>query len=262
MLRCAARWSVVLAVALLMLFGGAASVALADPEVQLVDNCRFEGGGYADGDDTIPNLWTKFETFQGAPGEISIISLVDDNGPGCAGVVSVDWVRANGGASGDWTCIEQDLDIDIAGYGCICMLIDVKVFSHDLEAGGYTAERWEYPVTVVVYFTDTGGANRYWQFGWWDWMNAANPPPDDVNGLVVAGGTGIVLSRQVVPFQWYAESFSLVAELSKLAPPQHIYKIRVGGTGWNFEGRADNVCLCGCSAVEAASWTTIKSMFR
>ncbi len=263
MKRVATEWWAIVAIALgVLLVSGVGSPVLADSDDTLVDNCCFEGGWYAVGVHMIPNLWTLFETFSGGGPETSIISVIADNGPGCPGDSCVHWLRTNGGASGDWTCIEQDLDIDVISYGCLCMLIDVKVLSHNLEAGGWTAPRWEYPVTVIVYFTDTSGVNRYWQFGWWDWMNPANPPPDDVNGLVVDGGAGIVFSRQVVAGQWYAESFSLVAELSKLAPPQHIYRIRVGGTGWDFEGQADNVCICGCTAVEEASWAKIKAMFR
>lgn len=192
-----------------------------------------------------------------------MISVVADNGPSAAGGWCLHWVRPAGGSSGDWTSVYQDsLGINVGEFAAMALVIDVKVMSHSLGAGGYTSGRWEYPVTVSVKFNDTGGTHRFWQFGWWDWQDPGNPPPDPINGLVVAGGTGIVLSRQVNAGAWYAESFSLIHELSKLAPPQTIKEVIVGGSGWSFEGHADNVMICGATPVEPVSWTAIKSMFR
>ena len=61
---------------------------------------------------------------------------------------------------------------------------------------------------------------------------------------------------------WVVQSFSLVYELSKLAEPQTIDRVLVGGSGWSFEGSADNLMICGATPVEDTSWTAIKSMFR
>jgi hypothetical protein len=247
----------------LVLSGGIVMVAWADPMDLLVVNGHFEAGTYADGDDQIPTSWEKHETQAGGGGETSIISVIADNGPSASGVSCLHWVRTNGGASGDWSAVYQDdLGIDVSHFAAMALVIDVKVISHDLEAGGWTSDRWEYPVTVIVKFDDTGGTHRFWQFGWWDWQNPGNPPPDDIAGQVVAGGTGIVQSRQVPAGTWVVQSFSLVHELNKLAPPQTIKQILVGGSGWSFEGCADNVMICGATPVEAVSWSTIKSMFR
>jgi hypothetical protein len=263
MSRRAVVWSVAMAVVFLVVSGGFTPVAPTEPEDLLVVNGHFEGGTYPDGDDQIPVAWKKYETQAGGGGETSILSVAADNGPSASGSRCLHWVRANGGASGDWTTVYQDsLGIDVSQFAAMALVIDVKVFSHDLEAGGWTAARWEYPVTVKVNFEDTGGTPRYWQFGWWDWQNPGNPPPDDITGLVVPGGTGIVLSRQVPAGTWVVQSFSLVYELSKLAPPQTITQVLVGGSGWSFEGSADNLMICGATPVEARSWTAIKSMFR
>jgi hypothetical protein len=256
-------WSLSMAVGLLVVSGGWTPATPLEPENLLVINGHFEGGTYPDGDDQIPVEWKKYETQMGGGGETTVLSVAADNGPSASGVCCLHWVRPNGGSSGDWTAVYQDsLGIDVTHYAAMALVIDVKVFSHDLEAGGWTPERWEYPVTVKVNFHDTSGTPRYWQFGWWDWQEPGNPPPDDISGQVVAGGAGIVLSRHVPAGTWVVQSFSLVYELSKLAEPHTIDQVLVGGSGWSFEGSADNLMICGATPVEEASWTAIKSMFR
>jgi hypothetical protein len=254
-------WSIVLVVTLLVLFGGATPAT--EPTELLVVNGHFEAGTYPSGDDQVPNGWKKYETQWGGGGETTVISVVADNGPSASGSSCLQWNRPNGGSSGDWTAVYQDsLGINVAEFAAMALVIDVKVMNHDLEAGGWTPERWEYPVTILIKFNDTGGTHRFWQFGWWDWQNAGNPPPNDITGLVVAGGTGLVQSRWVPAGAWVVQSFSLVYELSKLAPPQTIKEVLVGGSGWSFQGRADNVMICGATPVEATSWSAIKAMFR
>ena len=45
---------------------------------------------------------------------------------------------------------------------------------------------------------------------------------------------------------WTSHSFDLLSQLNN---PKTINKIRVGGSGWNFEGKVDNVQLI-CSPAE------------
>jgi hypothetical protein len=113
----------------------------------------------------------------------------------------------------------------------------------------------------VIYFTDTNGIARYWQFGWYCWIDGATGPPPW--GYITPDGLGIVYSTQVACGSWYPWSFNLLAELNSLAPPRTIDKIRVGGSGWDFEGLADNIVIVGNpTSVASTSWGTVKALFR
>ena len=131
----------------------------ANAQTNIVTNGDFEGGFTADADDQIPNGWTKLETSE--PPENSTIWWANDNGPTLAGSKSLDWVRWNGGMSGDWTACEQTLNYNVTACATLTLAIDVKAFSHNLGGSGWTPEDWEYPVTIVVYYTDTQGIQRY-----------------------------------------------------------------------------------------------------
>ncbi|MGB8657082.1 MAG: dockerin type I domain-containing protein [Candidatus Zixiibacteriota bacterium] len=204
-----------------------------------VTNGNYEGGFFVDGDDQVPNGWIKYETFSGGSGETSILSQAGDNGPTLAGSSSLNWVRSNDNMSGDWTACDQFLNYDVTNCNTLTLTIDVKAFSHSLGGSGYTPEDWEYPVTVVVYYTDTGGTQRYWQWGWYLWIDSQTAPRPDHEQV---SGNGVVTGQQIPTNQWVANSFNLLTELTN---PKTITKIRVGGSGWDFEGRADNVqILC------------------
>jgi hypothetical protein len=220
--------------ALMLTWSGAAA------QTNIVTNGDFEGGFVPDGTgDQIPSGWIKLETFSGGPGEVSTLSQANDNGPTLGGSWSLDWVRSNGGASGDWTACEQVLNYDVTNCGSLNLTIDVKAFSHSLGGSGWTQADFEYPVTIVVYYTDTGGTQRYWQWGWYVWIDESTGPRPDHEQVP---GNGVVTGQQVAAGQWVANSFDLLAELTN---PGTIDKIRVGGSGWDFEGRADNVqILC------------------
>jgi putative component of membrane protein insertase Oxa1/YidC/SpoIIIJ protein YidD len=203
--------------------------------LSLVSNGDFEGGFYADGDDSIPNNWTKVETFSGGPGETSILKPAADNGPSSTGSWSLNWVRSNGSASGDWSGCEQVLNFDVTNSRILDLAIDVKAFSHNLGGSGTTPEDWEYPVTVVVYYTDTGGTSRYWQWGWYLWIDESTGPPPDHKPIT---GNGVVTAQQIPTGLWVLNSFDLLTELNN---PATINRIRIAGSGWDFAGRADNV---------------------
>ncbi len=209
-------------------------------QTNIVTNGDFEGGFTPDGTgDLIPNGWTKLETFSGGPGEISTLNQANDNGPTLAGSWSLDWVRSNGGSSGDWTTCKQILNYDVTNCLSLTLTIDVKAFSHNLGGSGWTVHEFEYPVTIVVLYTDTGGTQRFWQWGWYLWIDAQTGPRPDHKPVP---GNGISTGQQIPANTWVPNSFNLLSELTN---PGTIDSIRVGGSGWDFEGRADNVqILC------------------
>ncbi|MCX6831769.1 MAG: thrombospondin type 3 repeat-containing protein, partial [candidate division Zixibacteria bacterium] len=211
-----------------------------DSQKEILTNGDFEGGFTPDGTgDLIPNGWTKFET---GPGEVSTLYKANVNGPRLPGISALGWQRSLGGNSGDWTACEQTLNYDVSACSCVTMTIDIKVLGHNLGGSGITPTEFEFPVTVVVYYTDVTGTPRYWQYGWYEWIDAGTGP--NPNHKSVAGGTGVVTGLQVADSVWIMNSFDLMTELSN---PATIDKIRVGGSGWDFEGMADNVQLLGCT---------------
>lgn len=213
-----------------------------DSQKEILTNGDFEGGFTPDGTgDMIPTGWTKYETFSGGPGETSTLYKASDNGPRLPGISALGWLRSNGGVSGDWTACEQTLNYDVSACSCVTMTIDVKVLGHNLGGSGTTATEFEFPVTVVVYYTDNGGIQRYWQYGWYEWIDAATGPNPNHKAVP---GNGVVTGLQVADSVWIMNSFDLMTELQN---PVTIDKIRVGGSGWNFEGMADNIQILGCA---------------
>ncbi len=203
------------------------------------ENGHFEDGFYADADDMIPNRWTKLETN---PSETTIIYEDLDNGPSFPGTSSTAWERLDGGVSGDWTTIEQDMDLDVSGPADVSLELDVKALHHNLGGSGWTEDEWEYPVTLRISYTDVDGFAKTWVHGWYIWIDEETGPPPD--GAVVNDGNTIVYSKQIDADVWYPESFDLIGELSTLSPPATIDRIRLGGAGWDFGGKADNVYMC------------------
>jgi hypothetical protein len=243
---------ILLSVALLL---GAASVVIA--QTNLVTNGDFEGGfaSVANSDpldaastpDGIPNGWTGYETFSGNVSEISFLNpgAAGDNGPSLPGGSSVEHTRLEpvpATLSGDWTAIYQDLDIDASDCSALTLNMDVKVNLHNLEAGGWVAPAFEWPVIVQISYTTTGGGTQVWRHGWYLYQPGdPNQPGDSVSGPIDDPGTGLIPifnDEQVTQGVWDANSFNLLAELPQVDTINRIY---VGGSGWNFEGQVDNV---------------------
>jgi len=216
-------------------------------QTNLVTNGDFEGGFSVVGNpsqpldggtpDGIPNGWARYETFTGGV-ETSLLNPgpAGDNGPSLPGANSLMSIRAIGMMSGDWTAIYQDLDIDASDCSALTLNMDVKVISHNLEAGGYVAPAFEWPVIVQISYTTTGGDTQVWRHGWY-----LTPPGDAVSGPIDDPGTGLIPifnDEQVTQGVWDANSFNLFAELPRLDTITRIY---VGGSGWDFEGQVDNV---------------------
>jgi len=230
---------------------------LAGPAAGNINNALFEGGSFNAGlsspfdltADTVPNNWARFETFTGfiPPGatapEWASISVVADNGPSAPGVSALQCTRAEnpagGSASGDWTAVQQNLAIDASLYSAMSLSIDTKVLAHNLAAGGWAVPAFEWPVTLEIEYTTQGGASQIWRYGWY-----IDPPGDVAGGSPVNDpGQGLipVYNDMLVPQNvWVATTFSLFNELPQV---KTIDRIRVGGSGWDYEGRADNLIL-------------------
>jgi hypothetical protein len=219
-------------------------------------NWDFEGGwtamapnppGIDLGADNVPNSWSRVETFTGIlPGggtapETSVITVVADNGLSAAGGNALQCTRQEGqqgASSGDWTAVQQNVSIDATQCAALSLQIDTKVIAHNLEAGGWVAPAFEWPVVLEIEYTKQGGGSQIWRYGWY-----LDPPGDVVFGQVNDPGQGLIgtYNDMVVPQnQWVTTTFDLFNELPQLAT---VDRIRVGGSGWNFEGRADNLII-------------------
>ena len=122
------------------------------------------------------------------------------------------------------------------------------MLAHNLEAGGWVVPAFEWPVVLEIGYTTTGGVSQICRYGWF-----LDPPGDSVGGPVNDPGQGLIpfYNDQVVPQgQWVTTAFDLFTELPQLGT---IDRIRVGGSGWNFEGRADNLVLTGAPIPEPAT---------
>lgn len=203
----------------------------------LIINGNFEGVFTPDGTgDSVPAGWIKHES---RPAEGSTIGQDPSNGPSLPGSSSVFWNRPSGGGSGDRSGVEQSLSIDAADYLSLVLNIDVRVDSHNLEAGGTVSPAFEWPVMVEIRYTLKSNplTTQIWRHGWY-----VDPPGD---GRVNDPGSGIITTYNdtlVSKGVWTANSFDLFTELPDLGVITHI---QVAGSGWNFAGAADNVRILG-----------------
>ena len=204
-----------------------------------VTNGDFELLFVPDGtDDSIPTGWMKFES---RPEEDSTINASDSNGPSAGGIQSLSWSRS-GGASGDWSAVEQNLLINASQYASLTLSLDTMVIDHNLEAGGFVDPAFEWPTFVLIQYKRASDCQtQIWQHGWY-----LDPPGDSISGPVDDPGRGIIdfFDDTLIGQSgtWVANSFDLFDELPDLGA---ITNIRVGGSGWSFEGRADNVQITG-----------------
>ena len=201
---------------------------------ETLSNGDFEGGqGACGNDDTCPAAWTLNET---RPEENSVAQDVTDNGPSAPGTTAWDFDRPSGGVSGDRTTIEHDLDIPVFDGVDYELSLDVKVFSHNLVAGGTVDPAFEWPAYVRVLYVDTNDTTRQWWFGWYlanpgDGARVDDPgfPPHTVTE-----------DQVVLPDVWVSNSFNLADEL---IDAKTITRVTVGGGGWSYHSRIDNVSL-------------------
>lgn len=200
---------------------------------ELITNGDFENGFVPDGTgDEVATGWSKQES---RPFEDS--TLGDDTSGSSH---AVRWLRANGGNSGDRTGLDQTLSIHAASYDTLALSLDVRVDSHNLEAGGSVSPAFEWPVMVELRYTlaSSPATTQIWRHGWFvdppgDLPRAADPG----SGLIAFYNDTLVTAGQ---FQSY--NFNLKTELPDLGTITHI---QVAGSGWDFAGAVDNVSIVG-----------------
>ena len=242
-----------------LLAAGVVLGTMLSTEAGSVINGTFEAGfnnagfsGPSDlGQDTIPQGWTRYETFSGGIPETAIISPVNLNGPSAPGGNAVLFVRAGDNMSGDFTSIWQPLNLNVAGLPQLTLSMDVMVISHNLEAGGWVAPAFEWPVVVQINYTATDLSKQIWRFGWY-----LNPPGDDNGSPINDPGQGLIPiynDLQVQNNVWVANTFNLLNELPKV---QTLDGILVGGSGWDYEGVVDNVLI----VPEPQTWALIAGL--
>jgi hypothetical protein len=204
-----------------------------------VSNGNFEAGSYIDDNDVIPVDWVKVETFPDLNNidEISDIYLVDDNGPGASGENAVHFERSAGGTSGDWTAINQDLDIETNDFSALELWLDIKAMYHNLCGGGQTGA-WEYPISAVIHYLDSENNSKDAQIGWY--LNSSNDCDATDDWTWWESSNRWAKSRQVDPNIWYIENIDLKDPDLDI---DNITGITVGGTGWDFESRVDNISI-------------------
>jgi hypothetical protein len=188
--------------------------------------------------DSIPPSWYRVETFGDQVVEKSSIGPVAANGPSAPGVQAAAFNRTNGGFGGDWTAIAQTLSINVTQYTGLTLSLDVRVWYHNLVAGGSVTPAFEWPAIVQIDYITTNGVSQIWRHGWY-----LDPPGDGTR--TNDPGTGLIplFNDQVVPQGvWVANSFNLLNELPQV---QTITRIAVGGTGWDFRSDLDNVSIKG-----------------
>jgi hypothetical protein len=191
--------------------------------------------------DFIPPSWYRQETFSGGITENSAINPIAANGPSALGVQAAAFRRSGDNSqSGDWTAIYQNLSINATQYSALTLSLDVRVWYHNLDAGGHITPAFEWPAVVEVDYVDTNGVSQIWRYGWY-----LDPPGDGVR--INDPGQGLIPfynDQLVQPGMWVANTFNLLNELPQV---QTITRILIGGSGWNFESDVDNVSIRGTS---------------
>ena len=200
----------------------------------------FTDAGTSDGcdlaADSIPSGWTRRESFSSCNEESEIVQLID-NGGSLSGSAAVGFRRASGGSSGDVTELSKALGLEVREFRSLTLSLDVKVLSHNLEAGGTVKPAFEWPARLQVVYMDTDGSPQSWRYGWY-----VDPPGDGRPVDPCPGMLGECGDRELTPDVWRKATFDLLAELPKL---DTIVRIDIGGVGWDFESAFDNVRLIG-----------------
>ena len=235
-----------------------ACVAVPLHAAELITNGDFEGpatnmgvsttipAGRDSLPDTIPNGWTRWESFWGGGPELAQIIPVANNGPSLPGATAMDFSRAQGGASGDYTVIHQATAIDASKYNSLALSIDANVVIHNLVAGGTVTPAFEWPVMVQIDYTALDNSSQIWRYGWYIAQPGDGSRVNDPGGGLIATYNDML----VQPNTWVANSFNLFNELPQV---KTIDRVLVGGTGWDYHGLADNVSLQGEYIPEPAS---------
>jgi len=208
----------------------------------------FNDAGTSDphdqGQDSLPGCcWRRYETFTGGVDEASAI-LADtfDNGPSQPGDQCPRFWRFFDSGSGDWTMIIQDVRIDAEAFTALTLNLDVKVSNHNLVAGGNVTPAFEWPALVQIRYIAQDESTQIWRHGWY-----LDPPGDGIR--TVDPGQGLIAEYEddlVQTNVWNQAGFDLFEELPQV---KEIREIRVGGSGWDYQSRFDNVSITGCRCV-------------
>lgn len=158
----------------------------------------------------------------------------------------LEYHRWNSGADGGTCAVVQDLDILVSDYTELYVECDAKVISNSLhDSGWWSYERGgygEWPAKVTIIYEDATGTV-------WNWIHAFFPSDNNERW-------GRTEFEYVTRNTWvHYKSPNLINVNTTLTlpynepvaspPPHRIIGIAVGGNGWDFKGRIDNVNLWG-----------------
>lgn len=150
------------------------------------------------------------------------------------------------GGTGGHCCVDQHLDILVSDYTELYVELDVKVISNTLQNSGWWSYEkggyGEWPAKVDIFYEDAGGTV-------WRWIHAFFPSDNNeyygrTEFEYVTRNTWVhyvspnlvdMVTTKTEPYNQPISS----------PPPHRITRIRVGGNGWSFKGRFDNVNLWG-----------------
>ena len=160
---------------------------------------------------------------------------------------------ADGGSAGVW----QDLDILVSDYDSLYLELDVKVISNALQNSGWWSYQYggygEFPVAVFIRYEDSEGNT-------WNWNHNFFPSDNDE----YYGRTNFSYVDRNVWYHYVSPNLAdvtttLTGPHNQPIPsptPYRITCISVGGTGWDFNGRIDNVNLWGTTISDGIAPTS------
>jgi len=156
----------------------------------------------------------------------------------------IQFKRSESNNDGSSVGISQDVFIDLSQYDDIRLRLDVKPMFQSLVGGGWVGG--EYPIMVQVAFIDQRGDPQTWTYGFiYDgdsqyenvakieqdkWFTYTSPNLKEVS-------PDCADAQRVFDMQVIVKSH----EYNPPVIPTYITRILVYGSGWDFQGRADNI---------------------
>jgi hypothetical protein len=154
------------------------------------------------------------------------VTVVDE--PGNEKVL--DFWRENSFDDGGTIRVTQVINAGVSGLSTLKLSADVKVISHTLMDTGWWCEehkedvncKGESPIRIWVYYNDADGKQHLWQWGFIESDYYNKTTYDYVNTS-----------------EWH---HFVSQNLMGLEPkPHNIVYIAIGGNGWDYHGRVDNI---------------------
>jgi hypothetical protein len=151
------------------------------------------------------------------------------------------WERTNSVGEGSAIWARQPVNIDVREYTRLLLSVDVRVDAHNLPNSGWWSEQnngsGEYPVKIMLLFTDARGAPLEWSFGF---LATHDGSTQIQNYMLLPAGEWSALQTDVLsPRQW------VDPRGSPLPAPAMLTEVLVGGGGWDFAGAVTNLSLVG-----------------